>query len=398
MFTDFFYVMRSAGLNVSVNEWMTLMEALDEGLCGASLTQFYHLCRAILVKSEADYDKFDLAFAHYFYGIETPEDLPEKIWEWLDKELPEREFDRNLIRHQRQLELEELKKMLQERLKEQTEEHHGGNYWIGTGGTSPFGHSGYHPGGIRIGGESRNRSAVKVAAERRFRDFRTDETLNIRQFQMAFRKLRQFSSRIDGAKTELDLEETVKETCDNAGFLTLVWDRPRTNTMKVLLLMDSGGSMRPYTRLCSQLFQAANRSNHFKDLKTYYFHNCIYDWLFEDPMCEVSRSVKTEWALKNFDSEYRVIIVGDASMASYELTQPGGIIEWGLYNEKPGLWWLRTLRQSYPHSVWLNPIAQRYWEYTDGWWSIAKIREIFPMFELTVEGLDQGIKKLRAAR
>ncbi|MGE5381755.1 MAG: vWA domain-containing protein [Methylocystaceae bacterium] len=398
MFTDFFYLMRIMGLKVSLNEWMSLIDALDQGLCGASLTEFYHLCRAILVKTEADYDKFDMAFAQYFYGIETPEGLPEQIWEWLDKELPLREFDKELFKNQRQLELEELKKMLEERLKEQTEEHHGGNYWVGTGGTSPFGHSGYHPGGIRIGGESRNLSAVKVAEERRFRDFRTDETLDIRQFQMAFRKLRQFSSRIEGAKTELDLDETVKETCDNAGFLKLVWDRPRTNTLKVLLLMDSGGSMRPYSRICSQLFQAAHNSNHFKDLKTYYFHNCFYDYLYEDPACLTSRSADTQFVMNNLDPEYRVIIVGDASMGSYELTQPGGCIEYGVYNEKPGLWWLRSLSNRYSHVVWLNPIPQRHWDYTDGWWSINKIKEIFPMYELTVEGLDASIKKLKVAK
>jgi uncharacterized protein with von Willebrand factor type A (vWA) domain len=398
VFTDFFYILRGYGVNVSLNEWMTLIEALDEGLVDASLTSFYHMCRAVLVKSETDYDKFDMAFSAYFNGIETPEGLPEQVWEWLDKELPPKEITEEMIRNHRQLDLEEMKKMLEERLKEQTEEHHGGSHWVGTGGTSPFGHSGYHPGGIRIGGESRNKSAVKVAGERRFRDFRTDETLNLRQFQMAFRKLRQFSSRVEGPRTELNLDETVEETCRNAGYLKLVWDRPRTNTMKVLLLMDSGGSMRPFSKLCSRLFQAAHNSNHFKDLKVFYFHNTIYEWLFEDPTCDHSHYQKTETVLANLDPEYRVLIVGDASMAPSELMAKGGVNDWGLYNEEPSITWLGRLSARFPHGVWLNPIPKDYWGYTEGAWTIAKVSEAFPMYELTVDGLDHGVKKLRATR
>lgn len=396
MFTGFYYMLKNFGVPVSMNEWQTLMEALEMGMAGSSLTGFYMLCRSVLVKTEAHYDRFDMAFAGYFQGIETPEGLPDKIWEWLDKELPEMDITEEMRRSHHQLDLDELKRMLEERLAEQDEEHHGGNRWIGTGGTSPFGHSGFHPGGIRIGGSSRNLSAVKVAGMRRFQEFRTDETLGVRQFQVALRKLRQFTTRLEGEKTELDLDETIHETCKNAGRLELVWDRPRENGMKVLLLMDAGGSMRAYSRLCNQLFTAVNKSNNFKDLKIFYFHNCIYDWLFHDPDCEMDAYTETNYILDTLSTDYRVIIVGDASMAPSELTRVGGIIDWNLYNGRPGIEWLRRLRQHFEYSVWLNPVAKNYWDWMDGAYTIRAISQIFPMDELTVEGLERSIKKLKS--
>jgi hypothetical protein len=335
-----------------------------------------------------------MVFASYFDNIETPEGLPEKIWEWLDCELPEMAVSDTIRQNHRQLDLDELKKMLEQRLAEQNEEHHGGNRWIGTGGTSPFGHSGYHPGGIRIGGQSRNLSAVKVAGMRRFQDFRTDETLGVRQFQVALRKLRQFTTRLDGAKTELDLESTINKTCDNAGRLELIWERPRENAIKVLLLMDAGGSMVAYSRLCNQLFTAVNKSNHFKDLKVFYFHNCIYEWLFHDPGCSLSNYTNTQYVLNTYPTDYRVIILGDASMAPYELMRIGGIIDWELYNNKPGIEWLKLIRQHFEYSVWLNPIAKNYWNWMNGAFTIKKIADIFPMEELTVDGLQNAINKL----
>ncbi len=398
MFTDFYYNLKNQGLTVSLNEWMTLIEALDKGLCAPSLTAFYHLCRAVLVKSESDYDKLDLGFASYFGGIETAEDIPEQFWQWLDKELPVMSANVRLALNQNQLDLDQLKAMLEERIKEQQEEHHGGNKWIGTGGTSPFGHSGHHPGGIRIGGASRNQSAVKVAEQRNYRDFRTDELIDSRSFQMAFRKLRQFSSRIEAAKTELDIDATISETCQNAGRLKLVWERPRMNTMKVILLMDSGGSMWSYSRLCNQLFRAAHQSSHFKDFRTFYFHNCIYDWLYTEPACSEKHHIETESVLRQYDEEYRLIIVGDASMAPTELMRPGGNIDWYLNNEQPGIWWLKKLRMHFGHSVWLNPIERDWWDKVSGAYTIQQVREIFPMQELTLEGLEAGIKKLRVAR
>ncbi len=396
MFTNFFYTLKNYGVPVSLNEWQSLLEALENGLAGSSLIGFYYLGRAMLVKTEAHYDRFDMAFSAFFQDIETPEGLPEKIWEWLNKELPEIEVTEEMRRNHQQLDLDELKRMLEERLKEQTEEHHGGNRWVGTGGTSPFGHSGYHPGGIRIGGDSRNLSAVKVAGMRRFQEFRTDETLGIRQFQMALRKLRQFTTRLDGARTELDLDATIDKTCDNAGRLELVWNRPRENAIKVLLLMDSGGSMISYSRLCNQLFTAVNHTAHFKDLKVFYFHNCLYDWMFHDTHCSLNNYTATDYILNHLSSDYRVIIVGDASMGLYELMRPGGVIDWELYNQKPGIEWLTMLRRKFEYSVWLNPIPSRYWSWMDGSYTIKKIAEIFPMHELTVDGLDRAIKSLKS--
>ena len=398
MFIEFFYLLRSQGLKVSLNEWMTLTEALDMGLCRSSLVDFYYLCRSVVVKSEADYDKFDLAFAQFFEGVETGDDLPEEIWKWLDKEIPPNFGLQQLQKEFPHYELDELLKMMEERLKEQKEEHHGGSYWIGTGGTSVFGHGGYNPAGIRVGGESRHRSAVKVAGERNFRDFRQDNILDTRQFQVAFRKPRQFSSRVDAEKTELDVEGTVQETCDNAGMLSLVFEKPRQNTVKVLLLFDSDGSMTPYSKMCSMLFQAADKSNHFKDLKTFYFHNCIYENLYETPHCRWGDWIDTEWVFKNLSSDYKVIIVGDASMAPSELMSKGGSSYYSHYNNEPGIVWLERFKRHFSHVVWLNPIKEDYWEWDYGSFTIERIGEIFPMFELSIDGLENAIKKLLVAR
>jgi len=398
MFITFFYLLRARGLKVSLNEWLILIEALDKGLCGASLIDFYQLCRSILVKSEADYDKFDMAFAEYFKGIETPADIPEQIWQWLE-ESAERPDNQDAIYNDfAKLGLEDLQRMLKERIEEQKEKHNGGNYWVGTGGTSVFGHGGYNPQGIRVGGEGRHKTALQVAQERHFRDFRQDNIIDTRQFQIAFKKLRQFSSRLDGAKTELDIDETVNETCDNAGRLELVWERPRQNMVKVLLLFDSDGSMMPYSRMCSALFQAVNRSNHFKDLKVFYFHNCIYEHLYTDPYCRRGQWVDTDWVLKNLNSEYKVIFVGDAAMAPTELMSRGGNTYVGLYNEIPGKDWLMRFKNQYPKQIWLNPIPKHDWEDAYGNFTIQKIGEIFPMFELTIEGIEMGIKKLLVSR
>ena len=398
MFITFFYLLRARGLKVSLNEWMILIEALNQGLCSASLIDFYHLCRSVLVKSEADYDKFDLAFAEYFKGIETPADIPDEIWKWLDEEIKlpegfEKSYD-DFAKHN----LEELQRMLKERIAEQKEKHCGGNYWVGTGGTSVFGHGGYNPQGIRIGGEGRHKTAIQVASERNFKDFRQDNILDTRQFQLAFKKLRQFSSRLDGKKSELDIDGTVNETCDHAGMLRLVWDRPRQNAVKLLILFDSDGSMMPYSRLCSALFQAANKSNHFKDLKVFYFHNCVYEKLYTDPYCRRGHWIDTEWVFKNLGSDYKVIFIGDGAMAPTELMSKGGNCYVGLYNELPGIDWLNRFIQKYPKHIWLNPIPKAEWDHTYGSFTILKIKEKFPMFELTVEGLEAGIKKLLVSR
>ena len=320
MFSAFFYLLRARGLDVSLNEWLTLMEALEKGLAQSSLTSFYYLARAILVKSETEYDTFDGAFLEYFKDVEFYDEIPQELMDWLNnpKEKPNN-YDYDQDMYNRSLSAETIQKMLMERLQEQKEEHNGGKYWVGTGGMSVFGNDGNATNGIRVGGVSRRLSALHVAGERQFKDFRNDTVLDSRQFQMAFRRLRQFSSRVDAPKTELDIDGSIDETCENAGNLKLVYQKPRQNTVKVLLLMDSGGSMDYYSSLCNSLFQAVRKSNHFKDLKVYYFHNCIYSKLYTDPYCMPGKWVDTEWVLNNISSDYKVIIVGDASMDPSEL-------------------------------------------------------------------------------
>ena len=394
MFLDFFYLLRARGLDISLNEWLSLIEALDKGLCDSSFMSFYYLCRCILIKSESDYDKLDVIFAEYFQGITSEEDLPSEFWEWLNNDVKVRDANDKTMLDTFLLELDELLQRFKERIEEQTARHDGGNYWIGTGGTSTMGHSGYHERGIRTGGESRHKSAVQIAGERNFMDFRQDNVLDFRNFQMAFRKLRQFSARVEGAKTELDIDETIDETCNNAGHLKLVFDKPRKNTVKLLILFDSDGSMLPYTELCNRLFQSVSKSNHFKDIKVYYFHNCIYDHLYTTPRCRRGDWIDTSWALGTLDSEYKVIFVGDAAMAPSELMRPGGNSSIGLYNEEPGIEWLFKFKKRYKKAIWLNPIKEKNWEYTYGHQTLFKIQELFPMFELTLDGLEKGIKKL----
>ena len=393
MFLEFFNVLRLHGLKISLDEWLVLIDALNRGMAENSLMEFYYLCRNVLIKSETEYDKFDQAFAEYFKGIESVDEIPQELRDWLSHDELERMLE-DMPDWAKEYDLETLRKMFRERLSEQTEKHDGGNYWVGTGGTSPFGHGGYNPAGIRVGGEGRHQSAIQIAGERNFRDFRQDNELDTRQFQMAFRKLRQFSSRVDAAKTELDIDATIDATCDNAGLLKLVYEKPRKNTVKLLLLMDSDGSMRSYSKLCSQLFQAVNQSTHLKDLKIYYFHNCIYDYLYTDPYIIDGRWIETDWVFRNLGSDYKVIIVGDAAMSSYELTARGGNINWYAWNNEPGIDWLKKFNRFYRKVIWLNPIKESRWTHAWGARTIQMVREIFPMFELTLNGLDKGIHKL----
>lgn len=398
MFTAFFYLLRSRGLKVSMNEWMTLMEALDKGLHQSSFTGFYYLCRSVLVKSEADFDKFDGAFLEFFKGVEFEGELPKELMDWLTnpKEKPGDQFDMERAMQNEWLSQAEIQKMFLERLEEQKEEHNGGSYWVGTGGVSVFGNSGFSPRGIRVGGEGGKRRAFQVASERKFRDFRQDNTLDTRQFQMAFRRLRQFSAKAEDAKTEFDIDGTIRETCDNAGKLKVVYDRPRKNTVKVLLLMDSGGSMDYYSRLCSMLFQAVSKSSHFKDLQVFYFHNCIYSKVYTNPQLRPKSVIPTEWILKNLSSEYKVIIVGDAQMEPSELLDRS-YYNYGARDNITGIEWLTRFREKYPHLVWLNPSERPYW---GGWWAKTYdiIRKDFDMYDLSIDGLNAALKKLMVNR
>lgn len=397
MFTDFFYLLRLRGLKVSMQEWQTLLRGLDLGLHSASLTGFYSLARAVLIHTEADFDKFDRAFLEYFRDVRSFDELPKELEDWLNTPIDPVAYDPAMLDDQG-LDIETIRKMLEERMREQTERHDGGTHWIGTGGASPFGNSGYYPGGIRVGGEGKSRSALQVAGERHFRDFREDATLETRQFQMAFRRLRQFSALEDGPKDELRLDETIKETGDNAGRLKLVFGRPRRNTVKLLMLFDSGGSMWEFTQLCASLFQAVSRESKFKDLQTYYFHNCFYDDLYTKPACLHADSVETEWVLSRYGQDYKVIVVGDASMAPYELLSPGGCSDYYTYNKEPGVDWIEKFTRRYDRMIWLNPLPRDHWDAGYGSETIRIIKDMVPMYRLTLEGLQEGLKALISAR
>ena len=396
MFTDFLYLLRANGMHTSLNEWNSLMDALGLDLNEASLTEFYYMARAVLVKKESDYDKFDQTFLEYFKNVTTYDKLPKEVLDWLSKAREQTPYDKAEVDARfAGLDLNEIRRMMAERLKEQKEQHHGGNRWIGTGGTSAFGHSGYSPKGIRVGGSGKNRSALQVAQERNYRDFREDAVLQIRQFQIALKKLRLLSCREDGPKSELNVEKTIEKTCDQGGRLELVMERPRKNQTKLLLLMDSGGSMWSYAELCNRLFQAVNQSSHFKDLKIYYFHNCFYDQLFTTPSCSWRDKISTEWVFHNLKQEYKVILVGDGAMAPSELLYKGGSLDYFHGNDRTGLYWLEAMKKRFPSAVWLNPISENRWERAYGAYTIGLIRERIPMFSLTAGGLEAAVRELK---
>jgi uncharacterized protein len=386
MFLDFFYNLRRHRIPVSITEWMALMRALSEGYAHASLERFYVLARALLVKDVGFYDAYDLAFKETFKGIETPSEMVDAILNWLqDPKLLDGLTPEQLAMLPT-LDLEALRELFAERLKAQQERHDGGHRWIGTGGTSPFGNHGKNPAGIRVGGEGGQRSAVQVAEDRRYQNYRHDRTLDIRQTQMALKKLR-YLQRL-GTEEELDLEETIDQTCRNGGEIELIFSPPRKNNAKVLLFMDAGGSMLPYTHIMEQLFSAAHQMTHFKDFQHYYFHNCIYEQVYTDIRMNKKTSVQS--LLRTLEADYKVILVGDAYMAPEELVEPGGAIYYYHNNRTPGIEWLRRIEAHFKSCIWLNPIPSRNWNRP----SIELIRKVFPMYELTLDGLDQGTKHL----
>ncbi len=386
MFLDFFYNLRRHRVPVSITEWMSLMRALSEGFAHASLDRFYVLARALLVKDVGFYEAYDLAFKETFKGIETPAEIVDEILNWLQDPKALEGLTPEQLAMLPKLDLEALRKLFAERLKEQQERHDGGNRWIGTGGTSPFGNNGKNPAGIRVGGEGGQRSAVQVAEDRRYQNYRHDRTLDIRQTQMALKKLR-YLQRL-GTEEELDLEETIDQTCRNGGEIELIFSPPRKNNSKVLLFMDAGGSMLPYTNIMEQLFSAAHQMTHFKDFQYYYFHNCIYEQVYTD--IRMNKKTSVQGLLRTLDADYKVILVGDAYMAPEELTAPGGAIYYYHNNSTPGIEWLRRIEAHFKSCIWLNPIPSRNWNRP----SIELVRKVFPMYELTLEGLDQGTKHL----
>ena len=365
------------------------MEALDKG-CITNLDEFYYLARAILVKSEAYFDEYDVVFQKYFKGLEMPADVSDEIMEWLKDPV-----NRLLLTDEEQalldnLGFDELLEELEKRLKEQTGQHDGGSYWVGRGGTSPFGHSGYHPTGIRIGGQSGGGRAMQIAQQRRFRNYRSDLTLDVRQIKVALKGLRKLS-RI-GPEDELDLDETIDATAKNCGEIELRWQRSRKNAVKVLLLMDAGGSMDPYALLCSQLFSAACSCAYFKDFQYYYFHNCVYDNIYKD--IERRDAISTNYILHTLEPDCKVFLVGDARMAPWELLERYGAINYYEHNEIPGVVWLKRITDHFTHCVWLNPDNPRFWIPP----TVQTIRKLFPMFALTLDGLGQAVKRLIVKR
>ncbi len=399
MFTSFFYTMRSNGMNISTTEWLTLMEALDKDLAHSNFTDFYYLCRTIFVKNEGDYDKLDASFLEFFKNIKENKLNLDQVNQWLhnDSEMgkltnPELYADTRTKR-----EAAEVHRMFRERLAEQNSEHNGGKYWIGSGGGSEFGRNGRVAGGIKIGEQAGMKTAFAVMGERRYKDFRRDTKLNMRQFQVALRELRQYSRKLDLPKTELDIDGTIDSTCNQGGYLKLEFQQPRKNTVKLMLLFDSGGSMYPYSEMCNQLFQAVHKANHFKDVKTFYFHNCIYAKLYKDPECSSGDWVDTQWVFKNYDKDYKVIIVGDAGMAPEEFFDKNGNYS-GPNGGLSGYEWMQLFTKKYPHAIWLNPSFHSqadtmYWMESE-----SKIKELIDMFPLTVDGLKNGIKKLMSTK
>ncbi len=387
MLADFLTHVRAHEVPVSIREYLTLLEALQKQVIPPTIDAFYHLARLTLVKDESHFDRFDRAFSSYFQQIEKA--LPP------DKEIPLdwllNSFESNLTPEQKaaieKLGWDKLMEEFRKRLEEQTERHAGGNRWIGTGGTSPFGHSGYHPEGIRVGGESRNRSAVKVWERREFRDYDSTVELGTRNIKIALRRLRRFAR--EGTELELDLDGTIDHTARNAGYLDIQMVAERRNAVKVLMLLDVGGSMDDHVSQVEELFSAA--SSEFKNLEVYYFHNCVYEHLWRNNRRRHTEKIATFDVLHRYNPDWRLILVGDATMSPYEITHPGGSIEF--YNNEPGAVWLQRLTQAFPHFVWLNPEPQGLWEYRQ---SIALIRELMHnrMYPVTIAGLEQAMQLL----
>ncbi|MDD3205348.1 MAG: VWA containing CoxE family protein [Lachnospiraceae bacterium] len=396
MFSDFYYTLKAKGLNATLSEWLTLQEALDKGLCDSSLTQFYYVARMILVKSETNFDKFDMAFEEYFHKKPSADDLTDRMLRWLDKtDITEafKETERQWLNKVEEIQInkEDVEEKFKQRLKDQDSEHNGGSHWIGTMGKTSFGNTGGNVGGVRTGGKTGYQSAFEVIGERRYRDFRDDRVLDNRQFQLAFRRLRQFSTKLDVPKSELDINGTVDKTCSNGGYLRIVMEKPRKNSVKLLLLMDSGGTMIPYCSLLNDLFQAVSKSNHFKDVKCYYFHNCIYSKVYNTPECDNGDWVDTEWLLHNLSKDYKVIIVGDAAMAPEELYSKTGNYR-GPNDGYSGEEWLLFLKRHYKKMVWLNPKmapGKAPWREAE-----MVIKEMIPMYKLTVDGLNRAMLNL----
>ncbi len=392
MLIDFFYTLRAAKLPVSVKEFLTLLEALQKQVVGpgseaCSLDDFYFLSRLTLVKDEKHYDKFDRAFGAYFKGVDMLTDFTKDVpLDWLEKIL-----QRELTPEQKaaidKMGWDELMETLKKRLEEQKERHQGGSKWIGTGGTSPFGNSGYNPQGIRIGGKGGNKSAVKVWDQRAYQDYDDTQELGTRNIKVALRRLRRFAR--EGSAEELDLPDTIRATAANAGYLDIKMIPERHNNVKVLLLMDVGGTMDEHIARVEEMFSAAKAE--FKHLEFYYFHNCVYDFMWRNNKRRFAEKFATWDILRKYNKDYKLIFIGDATMSPYEIVQPGGSVEYN--NEEAGAEWIQRLTHAFPKYAWINPEPQGVWQYRQ---SISIIQQLVSnrMYPMTLKGLEDAMRML----
>ncbi|MCW5237048.1 vWA domain-containing protein [Verminephrobacter eiseniae] len=393
MLIDFFYTLRSAKLPVSVKEYLTLLQALQAGVVGPksddawSLDDFYSLARLTLVKDERHYDRFDRAFGAYFKGVELVADFSREIpADWL-RQILDNEHTPEQKAAIGKMDWDELMQTLKKRLEEQKERHEGGSKWIGTGGTSPFGHGGYNPQGVRIGGAGKNRSAVKVWEQRVYKDYDDQQELGTRNIKVALRRLRKFAR--EGHELELDLPDTIRSTAANAGYLDIKMVPERHNNVKVLLLMDVGGTMDEHIQRVQELFSAVKTE--FKYLEFYYFHNCVYDFMWKNNRRRFAEKFPTWDIIRKYNKDYKLIFVGDATMSPYEILQPGGSVEYN--NEEPGAEWLQRLTHAFPRHAWINPEPQGVWQYRQ---SISIIQQIISgrMHPLSLKGLEETMRLL----
>ncbi len=390
MLTRFFFMLREGGIKPSITELLTLLEAMKCGVAGTSVDDFYFLSRSCLVKDETLFDRFDQVFAAHFHGVEDAfralvQDVPD---DWLRKQAELMLSDEERARIEALGGFEELIQALRQRLEQQQGRHEGGNKWIGTAGTSPFGAYGYNPEGVRIGQQgSRNRRAAKVWDRREYRNLDDQVELGTRNIKLALRKLRKFAR--EGAADELDLSDTIDKTARNAGLLDIRMIPERHNAIKVLLCLDIGGSMDDHVRVCEEMFSAAR--SEFKHLEYFYFHNFIYESLWKDNRRRHAEKIPTSQITHKYGSDYKLVFVGDATMSPYEIVYPGGSVEH--WNEEAGSVWIKRLLKTYPKAIWLNPEPRKRWDYTP---SIKLTRELMDdrMFPLTVSGLDDGIRRL----
>ena len=393
MFLDLFYQLRDEGVPVAIQEWLTLMQAIAEGQHGGSLMRFYHISRATLVKSETYFDSFDRVFSRVFQGVEGEFKIEDEVLAWLNDPKNHQALTEEQRAMLERLTQDELMKKFLETLAEQTERQDGGGKWVRTGGRSPYGNNGEHPTGIRVGGESKNRSAMKVWDERRFMGYRTDLTMDLRQTKVALKRLRQLT-RI-GPEDELDIDATIDTTCKNAGEIALEFRAERKNQVRLLLLMDVGGTMDPYYEPVSRLLTALHEERGLRDFKAYYFHNCIYDHLYKTADMNSRKSLPTGDILRKLNHRWKLLVVGDAAMNPAELLEPYGNIDPRLEGDTPGIKWLHRLNDHFERSVWLNPDSQKLWGHTH---TTRIIQNLFPMFHLSVDGISEAVQALIGAK